>query len=66
TDQFAGRFIAPAGITGLWQVSKRGKGTMSADERKMLDVEYARNYSLLKDIQIVLKTLPALFQKESV
>ncbi len=67
TDQFAARFIAPAGITGLWQVTKRGKGgDMSEEERKMLDVEYAKNYSLKKDIQIVLKTIPALFQKESV
>jgi lipopolysaccharide/colanic/teichoic acid biosynthesis glycosyltransferase len=66
SDQFAARFIAPAGITGLWQVSKRGKGDMSAEERKMLDVEYARSYSLMKDIKIVLKTLPALFQKENV
>lgn len=66
TDQFAARFIAPAGITGLWQVSKRGKGDMSEEERKMLDVEYANNYSFVNDIRIVLKTVPALFQKENV
>jgi lipopolysaccharide/colanic/teichoic acid biosynthesis glycosyltransferase len=66
TDQFAARFIAPAGITGLWQVSKRGRGDMSAEERKLLDVEYAKNYSLKKDIQIIWKTIPALLQKESV
>jgi lipopolysaccharide/colanic/teichoic acid biosynthesis glycosyltransferase len=66
TDQFAARFIAPAGITGLWQVSKRGKGNMSEEERKMLDVEYANNYSFINDIRIVLKTIPALFQKENV
>lgn len=66
TDQFVARFIAPAGITGLWQVSKRGSKTMSAEERKLLDVEYARHYSLKKDIQIILKTIPALFQQESV
>ena len=66
TDQFAPRFIAPAGITGLWQVSKRGSKTMSAEERKLLDVEYAKHYSLKKDIQIILKTIPALFQQESV
>jgi lipopolysaccharide/colanic/teichoic acid biosynthesis glycosyltransferase len=66
TDQFAARFIAPAGITGLWQVSKRGKGDMSEEERKMLDVEYANNYSFLNDIRIVLRTIPALFQKENV
>ena len=67
TDQFAARFLAPAGITGLWQVSKRGgKGPMSADERKGLDVQYARNYSLGSDLKILLKTVPALFQQENV
>ncbi|WP_162054837.1 sugar transferase [Pontibacter pamirensis] len=66
TDQFAARFVAPAGITGLWQISKRGKKDMSEDERKALDIEYAQTYSLFKDLQIILKTLPALFQKENV
>lgn len=66
TDQFAARFIAPAGITGLWQVSKRGKSDMSEDERKALDIEYAHTCSLAKDFQIILKTVPALFQKENV
>ncbi|MFD3000932.1 sugar transferase [Pontibacter toksunensis] len=66
TDQFAARFIAPAGITGLWQVSKRGKSDMSEDERKALDIEYAQTCSLGKDLQIILKTVPALFQKENV
>jgi lipopolysaccharide/colanic/teichoic acid biosynthesis glycosyltransferase len=66
TDEFAARFMAPAGITGLWQVSKRGNKSMSAEERKMLDVEYAKSYSLMKDLEIVCKTIPALFQKENV
>jgi lipopolysaccharide/colanic/teichoic acid biosynthesis glycosyltransferase len=66
TDQYATRFIAPAGITGLWQVSKRGKGAMSEDERKALDVHYARHYSLKNDLLILLKTVPALFQQENV
>jgi len=67
TDQFAARFLAPAGITGLWQVSKRGgKGPMSAEERKLLDVQYARDYSLRHDLVILLKTVPALFQQENV
>ncbi len=30
TDNLAKRFMAPAGITGLWQVKKRGKPEMSA------------------------------------
>lgn len=67
TDRHAARFIAPAGITGLWQVSKRGKGgPMSEDERKDLDNQYAQNYSLRKDLEIIFRTIPALFQKENV
>lgn len=66
TDQFAVRFNAPAGITGLWQVSKRGKTNVSEAERKALDLEYVKNYSYKKDLQIIFKTFPALFQKENV
>ncbi|SIT17885.1 Response regulator receiver domain-containing protein [Filimonas lacunae] len=66
TDKYALRFLAPAGITGLWQVEKRGKGEMSEEERLMLDNVYARNHSVMNDIRLVLKTIPALFQKENV
>jgi len=67
TDAHSWRFIAPAGITGLWQVTRRGKGgNMSEEERKALDVEYARGFSMKKDLEIILKTIPALFQKENV
>ncbi|GAB3588508.1 sugar transferase [Hymenobacter daeguensis] len=67
TDEYSRRFIAPAGITGLWQVSRRGKGgEMSEAERKELDNEYAREYSMKKDLEIILRTIPALFQKENV
>jgi lipopolysaccharide/colanic/teichoic acid biosynthesis glycosyltransferase len=67
TDQFALRFIAPAGITGLWQVTKRGKGgPMSEEERMELDNQYAKTYSFWNDIILILKTVPALFQKENV
>ena len=38
SDEYIDRFMAPAGLTGLWQVEKRGdSGKMSADERKQLD-----------------------------
>jgi lipopolysaccharide/colanic/teichoic acid biosynthesis glycosyltransferase len=67
TDQWSERFFGPAGITGLWQVMKRGNsGGMSAEERKELDNNYARNYSFARDIKIILMTIPALFQKENV
>lgn len=66
SDQWILRFMAPAGITGLWQTMKRGKGSMSEEERKGLDNRYAVNYSFWNDIKIILKTIPALLQKENV
>lgn len=66
SDNWTERFLAPAGITGLWQISKRGKTNMSEDERKNLDNEYAKNNSFFFDLKIILKTIPALFQKENV
>jgi lipopolysaccharide/colanic/teichoic acid biosynthesis glycosyltransferase len=66
TDAFSERFIAPAGITGLWQVTKRGKSDMSEEERIALDNQYARNCSLGFDVKIILKTFPALLQTENV
>ena len=66
TDKYVLRFSAPAGITGLWQVEKRGKGEMSEEERLMLDNTYAANHSFKNDIKLILKTIPALLQKENV
>lgn len=66
TDSRAFRFLAPAGLTGLWQVTKRGKKDMSEEERIALDNNYALNHSLLLDIKIILRTFPALFQSENV
>ncbi len=67
SDDWSERFLGPSGITGLWQVELRGKkGEMSEDERKSLDNEYAKNYSFWGDIKLILRTIPALFQKENV
>lgn len=66
TDTHVLRFLAPAGMTGLWQVEKRGKGEMSEEERLMLDNVYAQNHSFIKDIRLILRTIPAVFQKENV
>ncbi len=66
------RFLAPAGITGLWQVELRGRGgNMSEAERMKLDNEYAdhfigNSYSFWYDLKLILRTVPALFQKGSV
>lgn len=67
SDDWSARFLGPAGITGLWQVEKRGKkGVMSDEERKALDNQYAQTYSFWGDIKLILRTIPALFQKENV
>lgn len=66
TDKDVERFFAPAGITGLWQVTERGKTATSTDSRKQLDVTYARHYSLWLDLWILVKTPLALFQTENV
>jgi lipopolysaccharide/colanic/teichoic acid biosynthesis glycosyltransferase len=68
TDDKILRFAGPAGLTGLWQVTKRGKGKadMSEEERAQLDVTYAREFSFKMDMAIILKTFPALLQSENV
>lgn len=64
-DEYIERFIAPAGLTGLWQVEKRGNsGQMSPEERKQLDIHYAKNYSIWLDLKIILKTFISFIQKE--
>ena len=66
-DSSIDRFMAPAGLTGLWQVEERGKGgMMSAEERKQLDITYGRNYSFKMDMQILFRTLTGFVQKNNV
>ena len=42
------------GITGLWQVS--GRNNLTYKKRVMLDLNYVRNYNLLMDIRILIRT----------
>ena len=66
-DSSIDRFMAPAGLTGLWQVEERGKGgAMSAEERKQLDITYGQTYNFMLDMKIILRTLTAFVQKENV
>lgn len=66
-DDYIERFLAPAGLTGLWQVEKRGDaGKLSAEERKQLDVKYSREFNFWMDIKIILRTFTAFIQKGDV
>ena len=66
-DSSIDRFMAPAGLTGLWQVEERGKGgNMSAEERKQLDIIYGQTYNFALDMKIIFRTLSAFIQKDNV
>ncbi len=46
------------GLTGLWQVS--GRNDVSYDTRVAMDRSYVENWSLMKDVLIIAKTVPAV------
>ena len=48
------RFLAPAGITGLWQVTARAHAGFA--EALEMDVVYVRNWSLALDLSLILRT----------
>jgi exopolysaccharide biosynthesis polyprenyl glycosylphosphotransferase len=48
------RFLVPAGVTGLWQVSARAHADFG--EALDMDVLYARSWSLALDVRLLLKT----------
>ncbi len=49
------------GITGLWQVS--GRSDVTYEERVRLDMYYIRNWSIWLDLQLLFRTVPAVFKK---
>jgi lipopolysaccharide/colanic/teichoic acid biosynthesis glycosyltransferase len=54
------RFLVPAGMTGLWQVTTRAESTFG--EALELDVEYARTRSLVSDLSLLLRTPAKVFR----
>jgi exopolysaccharide biosynthesis polyprenyl glycosylphosphotransferase len=53
-----GRLRAVPGLTGLWQVS--GRSEVPFHDMVRLDLHYIRNWSLSLDIEILLRTIPAV------
>jgi lipopolysaccharide/colanic/teichoic acid biosynthesis glycosyltransferase len=53
-DRHARRFEMRPGMTGLWQVS--GRNDVSDEERMRLDLDYVERWSLVLDLEIVLRT----------
>ena len=56
------RFTVLPGMTGLWQVSGRSD-IKDWESVVRLDQEYIRTWTLLLDMKIMLKTLPALARR---
>jgi exopolysaccharide biosynthesis polyprenyl glycosylphosphotransferase len=54
------RFAVPQGITGWWQVNGRSDKPMHLHTEE--DLYYVRNYSLILDIRILLKTIATVFR----
>jgi exopolysaccharide production protein ExoY len=46
------------GLTGLWQIS--GRNDVSYESRIAFDTQYVQNWSLVKDVSIILRTIPAV------
>ncbi len=62
TDEWSYRFLAPSGITGLWQTFK-GQVHVT-EERIALDNQYAFNSSFYFDMVIIWKTIKKIFSKQ--
>jgi exopolysaccharide biosynthesis polyprenyl glycosylphosphotransferase len=52
------RLEAKPGLTGLWQVS--GRSSVPFDEMVLLDLYYIDHWSLLTDLEIMLRTIPVV------
>ena len=50
------------GLTGLWQV--KGRSDTDYDTRVQLDVEYVGSMSLLRDLKIMVMTIPAVLMSK--
>jgi len=61
--EFAYRMTVKGGLTGYAQVY--GKYNTSAYDKLKLDLMYISNYSILLDLEIIVRTIQVLFTKES-
>lgn len=54
------RLLVQQGVTGLWQVS--GRSDLSWEDSVRLDLDYVENWSMVRDLQIIVRTLIAVLQ----
>jgi len=63
TDWRRRRLLVKPGMTGLWQVFSRDD--LSFEEMIELDYRYIASWSLLSDVRLLLRTLPAVLRERS-
>ncbi len=61
--EFSYRMLVKGGLTGYAQVY--GKYNTTAYDKLKLDLMYIQNYSIILDMELILKTIKILFTKES-
>ncbi|NNF55502.1 MAG: sugar transferase [Acidimicrobiales bacterium] len=61
-DDLFGRLRVRPGITGMWQVSGRSGTTF--EEYTRLDLFYVDNWSLVVDLSILVRTIPAVLKSD--
>lgn len=64
TDYQKRRTEVLPGITGLAQVN--GRSSLTINERENYDLKYIEEYSFIKDLQIILKTIEIVFKQEGI
>jgi lipopolysaccharide/colanic/teichoic acid biosynthesis glycosyltransferase len=58
------RLDVKPGMTGEWQVNGRSK-VRNFEDVIRLDLQYQKNWSLVYDLQLIVKTISILFNKNS-
>lgn len=56
------RLLVKPGMTGLWQVS--GRSDLAEEDRIRLDLLYVENWSLMRDVQILWRTVKVVFKND--
>lgn len=56
------RLLVRPGLTGLAQVS--GRNSLSWEEKIELDIRYVESVSFVRDLSVILKTVPVVFKAE--
>jgi lipopolysaccharide/colanic/teichoic acid biosynthesis glycosyltransferase len=54
------RYLVLPGVTGLWQIS--GRSNLGFDDLVRLDFFYLEHWSLMLDVSILVKTIPAVIE----